>query len=127
MVLWLAQTDDNLRSLALSPSFRGGPLCSDQEHLTDLNDQLVSTLNLMGIKVQVADPNTLGMHPLSNLFYTPLEFGFKVLEIVPKLLQSGVVVMATSLKLVPRDLQGGYVILGIKVILQEVAGSPPKH
>jgi hypothetical protein len=126
-VLWLAQTDDNLRSLALSPSFLGGPLCSDEEHLTDLNDQLISTLKLVRIKVQVADPNTLGMHPLSDLLYTPLKFGFKVLEIVPKLLQSGDVVMATSLKLVPRDLQGRDVILGIKVILQEVAGSHLKH
>ena len=44
------------------------------------------------------------MHPLSDLLYTPLKFGFKVLEIVPKLLKSGVFVMATSLKLVPRDL-----------------------
>jgi hypothetical protein len=67
------------------------------------------------------------MHPLSDLLYTSLEFGFEVLEVVPKLLQSGDVVMAKSLKLVPRDLQGGDVILGIKVILQEVAGSHPKH
>ena len=67
------------------------------------------------------------MHPPSDLLYTPLEFGFKVLEVVPKLLQSGVVAIAASLKLVPRDLQGGDVILGIKVFLQEVAGSDPKH
>jgi hypothetical protein len=51
LVLWLAQSYYNLGSLALSSGFRGGPLCSDQEHLTDLNDQLVSTLKLMGIEV----------------------------------------------------------------------------
>jgi hypothetical protein len=65
------------------------------------------------------------MKPLSNLLCTPLEFGFDFLEVVPKLLQSGIVVMGTSLKLVPRDLQGRDVILGIKVVLQKVAGSRP--